>query len=84
VNKIPTSDQIRVEIFPPANLPGASVTTFFDADPEFFKHPDDLPQWIQERIAVLKVAGGGQYIEGVGQQLLTLNVFWIDVELVSQ
>jgi hypothetical protein len=73
-------DQIRVEIFPLSNdKDGASITTF-DAttDVQWFDNPEDLPQWVKERVAVLTVMGKNKVIAGIGEQTLA-HVFWINI-----
>jgi hypothetical protein len=74
------ADQWRVEIRP-AGGEGATLLCFVGvSEVEYFDSPDDLPQWVKERIAVLDVMSdeNSTNIEGIGEKMLT-NIYWVDV-----
>ena len=78
--------QYRVELLTKPTVRGETVIlNEFDgraASDVYYASITDLPQWVQERIAVLTVgASVGGYVEGVGQRMMDSNVFWIDVPL---
>jgi hypothetical protein len=54
------------------------VTSFDPKQVDLYDTVDDLPQWMQERVATLMVAGEASVVEGVGVHYV-FNVFWIDV-----
>ena len=81
------SKQYRVQIEPePPHGCGVMYVGFGDGSGKSakswrFSRPDRMPDWMQERVAVLRlldVSKERQSIKGVGRRV-TLNVFWIDV-----
>jgi hypothetical protein len=54
------------------------VTSFDPKQVDLYDTVDDLPQWMQERIATLMVVGEDAEVEGVGVFWFK-NIFWIDV-----
>ena len=70
----PLKRQLRVELYPDG---GATV---IDLNPDRTRHVhkiENLPLWVQERLAVLTVLGKGKRVEGVGERILD-HVYWID------
>ncbi len=57
---------IRVEVFSGGTV-GATMWNMWDVGKpmQYFKLADDLPQWIKERIAVLKVIGSHKDIHNI-------------------
>ena len=73
--------QYRVELLTKPTRKGETVVVYkFSPEDQpggiYYNGVEDLPKWIQERIAVLTVAGCD--VEGVGD-FLHGNVFWVDV-----
>jgi hypothetical protein len=79
-NAIGDNDTYRVSVFPD----GIDVMCFglADVDPQVEGHydrPDDLPRWVQERLAVLSMippTPPTPFVDGVGRRI-SVHVYWV-------